>query len=206
MIILGLHKDPWHNTGAAMIRVDDDGVGFANLGQERCDRVKDSRAFSLASTTACMNELGVGSIDDVDLVVMGYVCQRDWWRDAYRRPCTTDNFLSHVDPRKIHVMNHHLAHAYNVFYSSPYEEAAVLIVDGRGSEKETQSLFIASSDGIELVESTRTIGIGLLYAAVTEQVGFGVLNEGKTMGLAPVRSIDLPTDLSVPAALQRHRD
>jgi carbamoyltransferase len=83
------------------------------------------------------------------------------------------------------VINHHLAHAYSVFYSSGFESAAVLIVDGRGSEKETQSLFLATQEKIELIESTRVIGIGLLYAAVTQAIGFGLLQEGKTMGLAP---------------------
>lgn len=185
MIILGLHKDPWHNTGAALIRQDDDGVAFATLGQERCDRVKNSRAFPLESARACMDELGVASFDDIDLVVTDYICEPEWWRDAYSRPCTTDNFLADVDPARIHVMNHHLAHAHAVFYSSPYEEAAILIVDGRGSRKETQSLFVGDADGIHLLESTTKIGIGLLYAAVTEEIGFGILNEGKTMGLAP---------------------
>src|SRR4029077_5957151 len=93
--------------------------------------------------------------------------------------------LREFPPEKIHIINHHLAHAYNVFYSSRFESAAVLIVDGRGSDKETQSLFLATKDGIELIESTQVIGIGLLYAAVTQAIGFGLLQEGKTMGLAP---------------------
>jgi carbamoyltransferase len=83
------------------------------------------------------------------------------------------------------MVNHHLAHAHHVFRASGFDSAAVLIVDGRGSDKETQSLFTASPDGIDLVESTSRIGIGLLYAAVTQAIGFGLLQEGKTMGLAP---------------------
>ena len=132
-----------------------------------------------------MRELGVTSIHDVDLIMMDYIITPDWRNDRYRRPCETDNFLAEVNPEKIHIVNHHLAHASTVFYSSGFESAAVLIVDGRGSEKETQSLFLATPDGIELIESTNKIGIGLLYAAVTNAIGFGLLQEGKTMGLAP---------------------
>jgi len=185
MVVVGLHKDPWHNTGAAMIREDAGEVRFANLSEERANREKDSRKFPGRSIEACMKELGVASTAEIELVVLDYIVKADWTSDWYRSPCDTNNFLNDIDPKKIHVINHHLAHAYNVFYSSNFESAAVLIVDGRGSEKETQSLFLATRESIELVESTKVIGIGLLYAAVTQAIGFGLLQEGKTMGLAP---------------------
>lgn len=185
MIVLGLHRDPWHNSGSAVIRAEGGEVRFATLSEERCNREKDSRKFPELSARACMEELGVSCLDEVDLVVMDYIVNRDWRSDFYRRPGIADSFLNQLDPAKIHVMNHHLAHACAVFYSSPFESSAVLIVDGRGSEKETQSLFLATSAGIELIESTKKIGIGLLYAAVTQAIGFGLLQEGKTMGLAP---------------------
>jgi carbamoyltransferase len=185
MVVLGLHKDPWHSTGAAMIREDAHRVRFANLGEERANREKDSRKFPNRSIEACMNQLGVSSTTEIDLVVLDYIVKADWAADWYRTPCQTNTVLREIAPEKIHVINHHLAHAYNVFYSSHFESAAVLIIDGRGSEKETQSLFIADSEGIELVESTTKIGVGLLYAAVTQAIGFGLLQEGKTMGLAP---------------------
>jgi carbamoyltransferase len=184
VIILGLHKDPWHNAGAAVIRDDGNGAQFANLAEERLDRDKDSRAFPQLSTEACLKQVGA-TIDDVDLVVMDHIISEDWRKDFYKRRCREDTFLANFPAEKIHVINHHLAHAHAVFYSSPYESAAILIVDGRGSKKETQSLFLAGPDGIKLLESTTTIGIGLLYAAVTQAIGFGLLQEGKTMGLAP---------------------
>ncbi len=185
MIVLGLHKDPWHNTGAAMIGERADGVALANLGEERANREKDSRKFPSRAIEACMKQLGVSSVDEIDLIVLDYIVRADWAGDWHRRPCDRDNLLSVIAPEKIHIINHHLAHAYNVFYSSGFDSAAILIVDGRGSEKETQSLFLGTKHGLELVESTRAIGIGLLYAAVTQAIGFGLLQEGKTMGLAP---------------------
>src|SRR3954468_13137049 len=185
MVVIGLHKDPWHNSGAAIIKEDADRIHFANLREERANREKDSRKFPSLSLQACLNELDVSSTDDIDLVVLDYIVRPDWREDWYRRPCETNNFLAEIDPKKIRIINHHLAHAYCVFYSSGFESAAILIVDGRGSEKETQSLFMATPGKIELIESTTVIGIGLLYAAVTQAIGFGLLQEGKTMGLAP---------------------
>ncbi len=185
--VLGLHKDPWHNTGAAVVYETEDGIEFANLSEERANREKDSRAFPEKSTRALMTQCGVEDVNEFDLVVMDYICDdSDWRNDQHRTPCSVDNFLANVDPAKIRIINHHLAHAYNVFYSSDFDSAAILIVDGRGSLKETQSLYRASRDeGIELLASTTEIGVGLMYAAVTQAIGFKLLQEGKTMGLAP---------------------
>jgi carbamoyltransferase len=185
MLVLGLHKDPWHDAGAALIREDANGVRFANLSEERANREKDSRRFPSLSVKACMAQLGVSSIAEIDTIVLDYIVKPAWEDDWHRRPCDRNNFLREIDPCRIHVINHHLAHAYSVFYSSTFESAAVLIIDGRGSEKETQSLFRATRERIDLIESTKVIGIGLLYAAVTQAIGFGLLQEGKTMGLAP---------------------
>ncbi len=187
MKILGLHKDPWHNTGAAIVQKVNGKVSFVNLAEERSDRVKDSRNFPILSTNACMAELGIKNYNDFDLVVLDYIRDgNDFRKDYFNKPCLQDNFLNNIDPVKIHVINHHLAHAYNVFYSSKFSNAAILIVDGRGSERETQSLYMADTKtGIKLIDKTDCIGIGLLYASVTQKIGFGLLQEGKTMGLAP---------------------
>jgi carbamoyltransferase len=199
MITLGLHKDPWHNSGAAIIRDDGSGPLFVNLAEERLDRKKDSRAFPQLSTTACMKQLGVASYGEIDTVVLDYIRTPGSWRkDYYARPCREDIFLADIPDSKIHIINHHLAHALAVFYSSPFDRAAILVIDGRGSDQETQSLFIGDENGISLLGRTSTIGIGLLYAAVTQLIGFGLLQEGKTMGLAPYgetinkRILDLP--------------
>lgn len=186
MRILGLHKDPWHNTGAAALAVQAGAEPrIVYLAEERLDRVKDSRAFPALSTAACMKELGINAVEEFDLLVLDHIVQPDIYKDFHKTPCRTDTFVHALPPEKIHVIDHHLAHAAAVFYSSTYRESAILIVDGRGSQKETQSLFIGNENGIELVARTTTIGIGLLYAAVTQAIGFGLLQEGKTMGLAP---------------------
>lgn len=180
MIVLGLHKDPWHNTCAALIR---DGQ-ITSIAEERIDRIKDSRAFPQKAVDACMRDLGVKSYDDIDLVVMDYITDReDWRQDCFRRECRKDVFLTGIDASRIKLVNHHLCHAYAVFYSSGFNEAAILIVDGRGSDGETQSLYFGPT--MECIAKTHQVGIGLLYSTVTKAIGFQVLEEGKTMGLAP---------------------
>lgn len=183
---LGIHKDPWHNTGACAISGTHSDYDIAFLSEERLDRVKDSRAFPQKSIEACMHQTGVSDMSEFDAVVMDYiVTDQDWRLDQLKRPCSTENLLRNVSPERIHIIDHHLCHAYAAFMTSPFEEAAILIVDGRGSKRQTQSLFVGSGNSIKFIEGTDTIGIGLLYAAMTQHIGFGNLQEGKTMGLAP---------------------
>lgn len=180
MIVLGLHKDPWHNTCAALIK---DGE-VVSIAEERLDRIKDSRAFPQRAVDACMKHFGVKSYSEIDLVVLDYITDpHDWKQDCFKRECRRDVFLREIDDRRIRIINHHLCHAYATFYSSGFDEAAILIVDGRGSDGETQSLY--HGPDFECIAKTHQIGIGLLYSTVTKAIGFQVLEEGKTMGLAP---------------------
>lgn len=185
MIILGLHKDPWHNTGAAIVKVDGGVRKIVMVSEERFDRVKDSRSFPRLSIEACMHDFDVKDIGEFDLVVLDYIVSKDWRNDRFKKPCEIDTLLEKVDPEKIRVIDHHLSHACSVYYSSGFKDSAILVVDGRGSSAETQSLYVARKGEVKLVERTEKIGIGLLYAAVTQAIGFGLLQEGKTMGLAP---------------------
>lgn len=183
--ILGIHKDPWHNTGACIIKDDGTSKKMAFLSEERLDRKKDSRSFPDLSIQACMRQLNINSFDDFDMIVMDYIENDNWRIDEFKRKCRKDTFLNNIPEKKIHTVNHHLLHASSVYFSSGFNDAAILIIDGRGSLKETQSLFVANSNKIELIDKTNKIGIGLLYAAVTHDIGWKILQEGKTMGLAP---------------------
>jgi carbamoyltransferase len=186
MLVLGLHKDPWHDTGACAIRRNGSETRMAYVAEERLDRVKDSRHFPHSSAIACLNEVGAKDVSECDLIVFDYIVNGDNWRlDQFKMSCSTANFLDDVDQNKLRIINHHLAHAYAAYFSSGYEKAAVLVVDGRGSDGETQSLFLAEGKDVRLIDKTNRIGIGLLYSTVTHAVGFGLLQEGKTMGIAP---------------------
>lgn len=199
-LVLGLHKDPWHDTGAAAVTLREDGTRIiAHINEERLDRRKSSRAFPALATAACLRELGAVSPADADLVAIDWSMNSTGWdRDYRRNPCRTDVFLRDLPPRRIVQVRHHLCHAAASFYTSPYERAAVLVVDGRGSNYETQTLWIGNGRKLQLVAETSTVGVGLLYEAITRLVGFGPLQAGKTMGLAPFGSgaTSVPVDLS----------
>ena len=80
---------------------------------------------------------------------------------------------------------HHLSHAAHTFYTSPFEEAAILTVDGVG-EWSTTSFGYAKNNSIKLTNDIRwPHSLGLFYSAFTYFLGFQV-NEGeyKLMGLA----------------------
>ena len=82
--------------------------------------------------------------------------------------------------------DHHESHAASAFYPSPYEEAAILTMDGVG-EWATSSIGVGRSNEITLLKELRfPDSLGLLYSAFTYYTGFRVNSgEYKIMGLAP---------------------
>lgn len=81
---------------------------------------------------------------------------------------------------------HHLSHAASAFYPSPFDEAAILTIDGVG-EWATTTISFGRQNAIEILrELTFPHSIGLLYSAFTYYCGFKVNSgEYKLMGLAP---------------------
>jgi len=82
--------------------------------------------------------------------------------------------------------DHHESHAASAFYPSPFEEAAILTIDGVG-EWATSSIGIGKGNEITLLKELRfPDSLGLLYSAFTYYTGFRVNSgEYKVMGLAP---------------------
>ena len=87
---------------------------------------------------------------------------------------------------KLRFSEHHLSHAASAFYPSPFEEAAVLTLDGVG-EWATASLAIGLGKRLDIVKEMHfPHSLGLLYSAFTYYTGFRVNSgEYKLMGLAP---------------------
>lgn len=81
---------------------------------------------------------------------------------------------------------HHQSHAASAFYPSPYEDAAILTIDGVG-EWATTSLAYGKGNNIEFLKEVHfPHSLGLLYSAFTYYIGFKVNSgEYKVMGLAP---------------------
>jgi len=111
---------------------------------------------------------------------------------------------------RVTLLNHHLSHAYSTFFTSPFEDAAILVTDGAGSliYPETASQLRETTSyawgrGNEIGMIGRVVGdssgisyspdfppvmcnsLGDFYRAITEVIGFGFLHAGKAMGLAP---------------------
>lgn len=86
---------------------------------------------------------------------------------------------------------HHLSHAASAFYPSPFDEAAIVTLDGVG-EWATTTICKGKRNGIEILKELHfPHSLGLLYSAFTCYLGFRVNSgEYKLMGLAPYGHAD----------------
>ena len=185
-IVLGIHRDPWHDSGCAVVDKDKDGTRIIfNIAEERLNREKDSRKYPKLSIESAIDSFGLSSIYDFDLIVKDYIISKNYREDYHKRESIDCPYNLDRSHENLQTINHHLCHAASAFYSSGFEESAILIVDGRGTDRETQSLYYFDGETFELLQKTSKIGIGLLYATITQEIGFKLLQEGKTMGLAP---------------------
>jgi carbamoyltransferase len=202
-VILGL-KAVSHDTGAALM-VGDKVVAIA---EERLNRVKHSHnMFPKLAIDYCLGALGATD-KDVDLIVVDQVGSR-------KERSSADIFRTNMGERflttRLEVINHHDAHAAAAFFCSPFQESAVLIVDGSGEKfetplgvvgTETETLYKGVGNRLTEIHKTLhireragfpyTFGIGKLYTLFTEGiVNLGHYNEGKLMGLGPYGTPDL---------------
>lgn len=90
-----------------------------------------------------------------------------------------------VDRKKVECVEHHRSHAASAFYTSPFTDAAVVVVDGVGEHASTSLWHGHGRTLKQLATIDFPHSLGLLYAAITAYLGFAV-NEGeyKVMGLA----------------------
>ncbi len=109
-----------------------------------------------------------------------------WVREKLFLPRTMSKALGGAYKKRFVFAEHHETHAASAFYPSPFEEAAILTVDGVG-EWATASFGVGRGRTIELTHQLRfPHSLGLLYSALTYYCGFRVNSgEYKLMGLAP---------------------
>jgi carbamoyltransferase len=109
-----------------------------------------------------------------------------WLQDWRHRGGVTDYLRAFEAPKAgFHFINHHLAHALSASCLSGFDDAAVLVVDGRGASEAT-TLWHARNGAIRLLETYQyPDSLGVFYAGITEMLGFTPLSdEWKVMGLA----------------------
>jgi carbamoyltransferase len=212
MYILGV-SCYYHDSAVALIK---DGQLVAAAMEERFTRKKNDNGFPKLAIEFCLRKAGITSAD-LDYVVFyekpfvkferillttlsTFPRSGDVWREAMFVwlpeklwiKTALQNSLK-VKESQILFCDHHMSHAASAFYCAPFEEAAVLTIDGVG-EWTTTTLGKATANWngqgqnkIELFEEVRfPHSIGLLYSAFTAFLGFKV-NEGeyKVMGMAP---------------------
>ncbi|MEX2111874.1 MAG: carbamoyltransferase [Pirellulales bacterium] len=195
----------YHDSAAALVR---DGEIVAAAQEERFSRKKHDPRFprsainySLGDAFIEPSELAAVVFYDnplltFDRVVKNAVSQAPHGRDQFVEACRS--FLGSKgrlaeditevlgEKPRLLVTHHHMAHAASCFYPSPFDEAAILTVDGVG-EWATCSLGRGQGNQIELFKEIRyPHSLGLLYSAFTYYCGFKVNSgEYKLMGLAP---------------------
>ena len=205
MHILGI-SCYYHDAAAAILR---DGQLLAAAEEERFSRVKHDFAFPANAIKFCLEEAGITG-RDLDYVVffekpfrkldriLASVLQTypqswkvfresmiGWILDKLWVASTLQAELG-ISREKIFFSDHHLSHAASAFLCSPFEDAAILTVDGVG-EWLTAACGVGHNTDIKLTKHLEfPHSLGLLYSAFTAFLGFEV-NEGeyKVMGMAP---------------------
>lgn len=192
-----------HDPAAALARLDGDGnFDYIHFEEGMLSRKKKSYQFPLRAVQACLDHYDIG-IGDVDVVSMDYMDKRAAFDTAkYYRKLVGDYIRAYLnlrDDQLYFAPSHHEAHAYTAFYPSGFDDAAVLVIDGLGSEQQTHSIYTASQEkGLERIYSKAGTGIGMLYNLITQTLGFDSGEEGKTMGLAPYGANHPELDAQLP--------
>ena len=91
-----------------------------------------------------------------------------------------------INPKKIVYCDHHLSHALVAFYPSEFEDAFVLIADGRGDYRSISCWNASRSNGINHIHSVSELNsLGVMYGYITKLLGFiPDRHEGKVTGLS----------------------
>jgi carbamoyltransferase len=207
-VILGISAY-YHDSAAAIIR---DGEIVAAAQEERFTRIKYDSSFPVNAVKYVLEESGAdpGSLLAVvfyekpllkfERLLENYhafapmglksflIAIPAWVKEKLFMRKMLKSELDAVFPAKYRLLfpEHHLSHAASAFYPSPFEEAAILTIDGVG-EWATSTICHGKGNRIEIKKELHfPHSVGLLYSAFTYYTGFRVNSgEYKLMGLAP---------------------
>ncbi|HEX7880399.1 MAG TPA: carbamoyltransferase [Candidatus Eisenbacteria bacterium] len=206
MNILGLSAF-YHDSAACLVQ---NGILTAAAQEERFTRVKHDYRFPSRAIEYCLAEAGLAP-EQIDYVAFydkpllkferlletyiagapaGFKLFRMgmplWLREKLHLPREMDKGLGGRYKGRYVFTEHHESHAASAFFPSPFDEAAILTLDGVG-EWATGSIGKGEGNRIHLLKEMRfPHSLGLLYSAFTYFTGFKVNSgEYKLMGLAP---------------------
>ncbi|HQZ69053.1 MAG TPA: carbamoyltransferase [Planctomycetaceae bacterium] len=224
--ILGLSAF-YHDSAAALVV---DGRIVAAAQEERFSRKKNDASFPKHAVEFCLEQASL-KLSDLDYVSFyekpllhfdrlleswlafaprGFRAFRQalplWLKQKLRMSTQLRNGLGEGYSRRFIFTEHHESHAASAFFPSPFNEAAILTMDGVG-EWTTTSIGVGRGNQISLLEEIRfPHSLGLLYSAFTYYLGFRVNSgEYKVMGLAPYGR-PIYRDLILKHLIQVHDD
>lgn len=189
--ILGIQSYASHDSAACILKFDKKGkiLDYIAISEERLLRKKHPYTFPILSIVYCLKHFKLRSLKDIDYIFSDWIKINRWIRSGPNYNYQKFDYIKeklNFEKKKIIQIYHHLAHAASTYYPSLYKEAAVLIVDGMGSDVETNSYYIGKGKKLNLIERYQYSGIGSVYGRVTNDIlNLGTGGEGKTMGLAP---------------------
>lgn len=197
----------YHDSAAAIIK---NGDIIAAAQEERFTRIKQDSNFPINAINYCLEEAGI-TPEELDGVVyyekpfvkferiletaMAYVpysmrsfinAMPVWLNKKLFIPSQIDKHFEKKLKCSIYFTSHHESHCASAFFPSPFEESAILCLDGVG-EWDTTTWGIGKGNKIEIKQKIEfPHSLGLLYSAFTGFLGFKVNSgEYKVMGLAP---------------------
>ena len=210
MITLGLNYSQMHDSSACIVR---DGELLFAVAEERLSRLKHDARFPALAIQACLDfaKIPAAQVDEVCLgwQPIGQLFRHDLSLYATGRwPLTYLNFLNSTryyltlrhqrggeNPfrrqfiptnARYRFVDHHLAHALSAYSYSGFDDAAVVVMDGRGAWEAT-SIWRGSQGRLQhILDINWPNSLGLFYAHFTGFLGFTPnADEWKVMGLAP---------------------
>lgn len=208
MYILGINA-VYHESAACLIK---DAEIVAAVEEERFNRIKHGKRvltdnpdeFPLQSIACCLQHAG---IQPHDVSHIGYsalpdeferrrvalatgvfgdewIDDAEWARSQAAFERTPHSLRKLGFTGQFHWVDHHKAHAASAFYPSPFDEAAILSVDGTGEFDTTVSYHGKGHSITRLNGVSYPSSIGLLWEVVAIYLGFDVYDAAKLMGLA----------------------
>lgn len=207
MYILGLNA--YHGDSSACIFKDDQLIAASE--EERFRRVKHWAGFPSEAIKFCLNEVGI-SIKEVDYITISRDPNANLYKKiifAAKKRMSPKSLLDRYANRRklssikeelekklgvpkseikapIQNIEHHRSHMASAFFASPFEEAAILSIDGFGDFTSTM-IGVGKNNKIEVLDSVQyPHSSGIFYTAFTQFLGFPKYgDEYKVMGLAP---------------------
>ncbi|WP_316736048.1 carbamoyltransferase [Pedobacter aquatilis] len=207
MYILGINA--YHGDSSACIYKD--GVIIAASEEERFRRIKHWAGFPSLAIKFCLQEAGIDirMVDHIAISrdpkanfgnkVLMAIKNRlslkniaDRLRNLQKAKSIQEEFINHFDLKpgelraQIHNVEHHRSHLASAFFASPFNESAILSIDGFGDFTSTMTAT-GKDNQIDVLNSVSyPHSLGLFYTALTQYLGFPHYgDEYKVMGLAP---------------------